>query len=155
MLRCRLTEKAAWPPYDVPFRHDSVTSIWLVVAAVAFCLTPDRPSPEGTVYPIDSLVTKLKQSDRAYLQFVTVPILRAGLYTLSKGGTDRQQPHDRDELYYVLEGRSSMTIGEDEHDVNPGDVIYVAANAEHRFHDIKEDLMLLVFFSEADPDVSD
>ena len=73
--------------------------IWLAVAAVTLSLMPDRSSPEGAVYPIDSLVTKLKQSDRAYLQFLTVPTLRAGLYTLSKGGTDEQQPHDRDELY--------------------------------------------------------
>ena len=94
----------------------------------------------------------MKRSNQNWLQFLSVPSLRTGLYTLNTGTTDRQAPHDKDELYYVLEGQATITIDDQEHAISQGDVIYVAANAEHRFHDITEDLSLLVFFSEAEPE---
>ncbi len=109
----------------------------------------------GQVFPLAELVAQLEESGRAYLPFLTVPTLRTGLYALAAGAVDRQQPHDKDEVYYVVQGRSAMTIDEDEYTIKAGDVIFVAANAEHRFHDIEEDLQLIVFFSEADPEATE
>ena len=109
----------------------------------------------GQVFQLADLVAQLEASGRAYLPFLTAPTLRTGLYALPAGGVDRQQPHGKDEVYYVIKGRSGMTIDGEAYTVAPGDVIFVAAQAEHRFHDIKEDLHLLVFFSEADPEASE
>ena len=109
------------------------------------------PDDDGAVFYLDDLTTQREASGRPYLPFLTLPTLRAGLYALPAGGTDRQQPHDKDELYYVAEGRAAITIGKTEYALRPGAVIFVAAGATHRFHDIEEDLQLLVFFSEADP----
>ncbi len=107
------------------------------------------PATPGEVFQLADLVAQLKESGRPYLPFLNVPTLHTGLYALSAGGTDGQQPHDKDEAYYVIEGRSAMTIDDEHYTIGPGSVIFVAAHAEHRFHDIKEDLQLLVFFSEA------
>ena len=118
------------------------------VAAPADTLT-------GQVFQLADLVAQLEASGRSYLPFLNVPTLRTGLYALPADGVDRQQPHDKDEVYYVIEGRAGITIDDETFRVEPGSVIFVAARAEHRFHDIEEDLQLLVFFSEAEPEASD
>ncbi len=106
---------------------------------------------ESAVFSLDSLVADLKGSGQSWLPFLTVPTLRTGLYSLPAGATDQQEPHTRDEVYYVIEGRATLTVGGRKHSVKPGDVVFVGAHAVHRFHDIEEALLQLVFFSEADP----
>src|SRR6478609_8042184 len=90
--------------------------------------------------------------DRPYHEFMRVPDLSAGIYTLDAGTTDRQQPHTEDELYYVVAGRAMVTVGTDTRPVVPGTVLFVAAAVPHRFHDIAERLELLVIFGPAEGD---
>ena len=47
----------------------------------------------------------------------------------------------------MLAGRSRFTAGDDTRDVAPGDMIFVAARVPHRFHDITEQLRLIVVFA--------
>jgi mannose-6-phosphate isomerase-like protein (cupin superfamily) len=84
---------------------------------------------------------------RAYLEFLREPSMSAGLYTLPGGGTDGQSPHNEDEVYIVMAGRSRFTAGDETRDVGPGDVIFVAAHVSHRFHDITEELRVIVVFA--------
>jgi len=86
-------------------------------------------------------------ADRAYLEFLRVPSMSAGLYTLPAGGVDRQSPHDEDEIYVVMAGRSRFTAGHETRDCSPGDVIFVSAHVPHRFHDIVEELRIIVVFA--------
>jgi quercetin dioxygenase-like cupin family protein len=53
-------------------------------------------------------------------------------------------------MYYVVRGRARFKAGDDDREVSAGSVIYVAAQVEHRFHDIAEELMVLVFFAPAE-----
>ncbi len=85
-----------------------------------------------------------------YLEFLRVPALSGGLYSLSAGSTDEQTPHTEDEVYVVLRGRAGFIRGEERADVGPGDTLFVGANVEHRFVDITEDLDVLVFFAPAE-----
>lgn len=123
-------------------------SALLVVTILTPGIMYAQDNAEG-VYPLDSLVSALKDSGEAWLPFLTVPTLRTGLYRLEEGDTDEQSPHNLDEVYYVIEGAARITIGEAEHAVAPGDVIFVKAHSKHQFHGIEEDLLLLVFFTEA------
>jgi quercetin dioxygenase-like cupin family protein len=86
-------------------------------------------------------------SSRAYLEFLREPSMSAGLYTLAAGGVDGQSPHNEDEIYIVMAGRSRFTAGEETRDAAPGDVIFVAAHVPHRFHDITEELRIIVLFA--------
>ncbi len=88
-------------------------------------------------------------ADSPWLQLIQAPTLTVGRYRIAKAGTDRQQPHDRDEVYYVVAGRAKCTAGDETRDVGAGDSVLVAAGVEHRFHDVAADLDLLVFFSSA------
>jgi mannose-6-phosphate isomerase-like protein (cupin superfamily) len=76
--------------------------------------------------------------------------LSLGTYCLRAGAVDPQDPHDEDEIYVVSSGRGRFTSGGETIDVTPGSVFFVAAHEEHRFHDITEDLAVLVFFGPAE-----
>lgn len=85
-----------------------------------------------------------------YREFLRVPDLSAGLYVLEAGATDPQSPHTEDELYYVVSGRASITVGEETRSVVAGSLVFVAATVPHRFHDIVESLRILVVFGPAE-----
>ncbi len=60
--------------------------------------------------------------------------------------TDPQQPHTRDEIYLVAQGRGWFVNGDVRHAFGPGDVLFVPAGVVHRFEDFSDDLMLWVVF---------
>ena len=90
------------------------------------------------------------QSGKLYREFLRVPAMSAGLYVLAAGGSDPQRPHHEDEMYYVVRGRGRFKAGGEDRAVSVGSVIYVAAEVEHRFYDIAEELAVLVFFAPAE-----
>ncbi len=82
-----------------------------------------------------------------YIDFLKSEKLSVGLAVWPAGSTDRQQPHREDEVYYVINGRASITVALESRPVLPGSLVFVAAGVEHRFHDITEDLRVLVFWA--------
>jgi mannose-6-phosphate isomerase-like protein (cupin superfamily) len=91
-----------------------------------------------------------QQSGKRYLEFLRVAALSAGVYVLPAGGADPQSPHQEDEMYYVVRGRARMRAGSEDQAVSEGSIIFVAAGTEHRFYEIAEELMVLVFFAPAE-----
>lgn len=61
-------------------------------------------------------------------------------------GTDPQQPHTRDEVYFVLQGKGIFWNGHSREPFVPGDVIFVPAGVPHRFEDFSDDLQLWAVF---------
>lgn len=86
-----------------------------------------------------------------YLEFLKVPSLSCGIYKVSAGSKDMQGSHDEDEIYYVLEGKAQLRVGDATELVGPGSVLYVQASAQHSFFEIEEDMTLLVFFASQAP----
>ena len=101
-------------------------------------------------FHIDDLDSRRAKSGKLYFEFVRVPAMSAGVYVVPKGGTDPQKPHREDEMYYVVRGSARMQIGSDHAEVSAGSIIFVEAELEHRFYDVKEDLEVLVFFAPAE-----
>ena len=106
--------------------------------------------PNMLTFSTADLFAARARSQKSYLEFLRVPSMSLGIYELPGGGTDPQKPHKEDEAYYVLKGRARIRVGEADRPVEPGDIIFVAAQVEHRFHSITEDLSLLVFFAPAE-----
>ena len=101
--------------------------------------------------------TKVEEIDRErakagklYREFLRIPAMSAGLYVLPAGGTDPQRPHHEDEMYYVIRGGARFRAGDEDAEVSAGSALFVAAEVEHRFYDITEDLAVLVFFAPAE-----
>ncbi len=90
------------------------------------------------------------QSGKLYGEFLRVPAMSAGLYVLPPGATDPQPPHHEDEMYYVVRGKARFRAAEEDREISAGSVLFVAAEVEHRFHDIVEELAVLVFFAPAE-----
>ncbi|MGW4382249.1 cupin domain-containing protein [Kitasatospora sp. NPDC004531] len=93
-----------------------------------------RPGPDGAA---------------DYAEHLRVPALSFGTYSLPAGSVDGQSPHREDEVYVVTRGRGRFTSGGRTVDVGPGTALFVPALEAHRFHDITEDLVALVFFAPA------
>ena len=90
------------------------------------------------------------ESGKPYLEFLRVASMSAGLYVLAAGATDSQRPHHEDEMYYVVRGRARFRAGDEDQEVSAGSVLFVAAEVEHRFYDLAEELAVLVFFAPAE-----
>lgn len=87
---------------------------------------------------------------RRYVEHLSVPDLSLGTYSLRAGAVDTQTPHAEDEVYLVLRGRARFTAGGDTVDAQTGSCLYVPAHEEHRFHDVTEDLTVVVVFGPAE-----
>lgn len=85
-----------------------------------------------------------------YDEFLRVPALSAGTYVVPAGGVDDQRPHREDEVYVVLAGAARFTGGGESVDVRAGSVLFVPAYEDHKFHDVGEDLDVLVVFGPAE-----
>jgi mannose-6-phosphate isomerase-like protein (cupin superfamily) len=75
--------------------------------------------------------------------------LLIGVYVLVAPEPDRQQPHDDDELYVVLEGSGVLDIEGRQAPLRKGEAIFVPAGADHRFV-AYEQLSVLVIFERDD-----
>ncbi|MGR6999095.1 cupin domain-containing protein [Yinghuangia aomiensis] len=84
-----------------------------------------------------------------YVEHLRVPALSFGTYSIPAGQPDDQVPHAEDEVYAVVSGRGRFTSGGTTVEVGPGVSLFVPKGEEHRFHDVTEDLTVLVFFAPA------
>jgi mannose-6-phosphate isomerase-like protein (cupin superfamily) len=98
-------------------------------------------------FELDKEIEKQRSSGRPYNEFLRVPALSCGVYTLPAGANDLQGPHDEDEVYVVMQGRGRLRVEGEERQVGPGSILYVRATSEHSFFEIEEDMTLLVFFA--------
>jgi mannose-6-phosphate isomerase-like protein (cupin superfamily) len=105
---------------------------------------------ETALFTAAELEKLRKQKAKSYLEFLRVPSMSAGLYVLAAGTTDLQRPHHQDEMYYVLRGRGRFRAADQDNEICAGSVLFVAAEVEHRFHDITDELSVLVFFAPAE-----
>lgn len=106
--------------------------------------------PSSDILTLEALERRRAAKQKPYLEFLRTPFLSAGLYVLPAGATDLQRPHHEDEMYYVVRGRAQFRAGGEEREVSAGSVMFVAAEVEHRFHNIQEELTVLVFFAPAE-----
>lgn len=101
-------------------------------------------------FELADLLRHRADTGRAYLEFLRVPEMSAGVYVLPAGGVDGQQPHTEAGVYYVINGAATVTVGDEDKAVGAGAIIYVDAGVPHRFHTITAALTLLVVFAPAE-----
>ena len=98
-------------------------------------------------FELSTEVEKQVRSGQPYCEFLRVPSLSCGIYSLPAGAKDLQGPHDEDEVYYVVSGRARLRVEGEDVPAGPGSILYVRATSEHSFFEIEEDMTLLVFFA--------
>src|SRR6476646_11449689 len=73
------------------------------------------------------------------------PGLELGVYVLVAPEPDRQQPHEDDEVYVVLEGSGTLEVEDQRVELSEGQAVFVPAGAEHRFVGYEQLAVLVVF----------
>ena len=97
---------------------------------------------------LDDVVAQARSAPDGYAaEVLRSDLLSVGLYLLAAGAADDQTPHNEDEVYYTVRGQAKLRVGADDHPVRPGTILFVPALAEHFFHDIQEELVLVVFWA--------
>ena len=97
-------------------------------------------------FEIDAAKRRLAEGGGGYEVVHESPGLSIGVYVLVAPEPDRQQPHDDDEVYVVLEGRGTLDVEGTETPLSEGQAMFVPAHAEHRFT-AYEQLSVLVIFT--------
>jgi mannose-6-phosphate isomerase-like protein (cupin superfamily) len=97
-------------------------------------------------FDVQAVNERLKAGNGGYEVVHESPGLEVGVYVLVAPEPDRQQPHEDDELYVVLEGRGMLKVEGESTSVQEGSAVFVEAGAKHQFTGY-EGLSVLVIFA--------
>jgi mannose-6-phosphate isomerase-like protein (cupin superfamily) len=97
-------------------------------------------------FDVQAVKERLQAANGGYEIVHESPGLEVGVYVLVAPEPDRQQPHEDDELYVVLEGRGVLEVEGETTSVQEGSAVFVEAGADHRFTGY-EGLSVLVIFA--------
>jgi mannose-6-phosphate isomerase-like protein (cupin superfamily) len=104
--------------------------------------------PVSHTFDVREVAERLAAGSGGYEIVHSSPGVEVGVYVLVAPEPDRQQPHEWDEVYVVLEGRGTLDVEGEPIDLEEGGAAFVRAGAEHRFSGY-EGLSLLVFFDKS------
>jgi mannose-6-phosphate isomerase-like protein (cupin superfamily) len=96
---------------------------------------------------LEEAVARARGGDGYAARVLQSELLSVGVYVLEPGGSDDQTPHEEDEVYYAVRGQARFRVANADVAVAPGSLLFVPAGVEHRFHDIEEELVLVVFWA--------
>ena len=94
---------------------------------------------------IEGVARRLREDGGGYQVVHASPGLELGVYVLVAPEPDRQQPHELDEVYVVLEGNGVLEIEGRPVPLEEGQAVFVAAGADHRFTAYEQLALLVVF----------
>ena len=96
-------------------------------------------------FGVGSVVDKLRAAGGGYEIVHESVGLELGVYVLVAPEPDRQQPHEDDEVYIVLDGSGVLDVEGERVPVNVGDAVFVEAGADHRFSAYEQLAVLVIF----------
>jgi len=94
------------------------------------------------IFDIDTFLSNFPKS-RYFIDVMNTSTMEVGIINLKKDQEDTQQPHDSDEIYYVISGSGTIEIDGINNEVNPGKIIYIPKRICHSFHAISNELVVL------------
>ena len=93
---------------------------------------------------------KIQKSNSYFHTFINKDNLAAGVLILKPGEEDTQEPHESDEVYFVLSGNGYLKIKNKNYKVSKEKLFFVGKGVTHFFHSNTEDLKVLYFFGGSD-----
>jgi mannose-6-phosphate isomerase-like protein (cupin superfamily) len=96
-------------------------------------------------FEIRTVQARLAAANGGYEIVHESPGLEIGVYVLVAPEPDRQQPHEDDEVYIVLEGSGRLDVEDEQADLHEGDAVFVPAGADHLFTGYEHLSVLVVF----------
>jgi mannose-6-phosphate isomerase-like protein (cupin superfamily) len=103
----------------------------------------DRPVSHS--FDVGRVAERLAAGNGGYEIVHESPGVEVGVYVLVAPEPDRQQPHDDDEVYVVLEGSGTLEIEGETVELQEGHAAFVPAHAGHRFTGYEQLSVLVIF----------
>ena len=101
-------------------------------------------------YDLNSYIEKIKKNNSYFHTFINRKNLATGILVLQPEEKDTQEPHDSDEVYFVISGNGFLKIKDRDYPVSKDKLFFVAKDVTHFFHSNTEELKVLYFFSGPD-----
>ncbi|BDQ30576.1 MAG: cupin domain-containing protein [Nitrosopumilus sp.] len=101
-------------------------------------------------YDLNSYIEKIKKSNSYFHTFINRESLAAGILVLQPNEEDTQEPHNSDEVYYVISGDGFLKIKNNDYKISKDKLFFVAKGVEHYFHGNTKELKVLYFFGGPD-----
>ena len=102
-------------------------------------------------FDTNEYLRKIKKNNEDYFHtFINKQSLASGILFLKPGDQDTQEPHDADEIYYIISGDGFLKINKKDYQVSEGKAFFVAKNTPHHFFGNKKELTVLYFFGGPD-----
>jgi mannose-6-phosphate isomerase-like protein (cupin superfamily) len=95
-------------------------------------------------FDIESTRRRLAESGGGYETVHSSEGLELSVYVLVAPEADRQQPHEGDEVYVVLDGSGTLEVGGESVSLSEGKAVFVAAGTDHRFKDYEQLSVLVI-----------
>ena len=96
-------------------------------------------------FDIDAVRRRLAEGSGGYEVVHESAGLELGVYVLVAPEPARQQPHDDDEIYVVLEGSGTLDVAGKPVELREGHAVFVPAGVEHRFSGYEQLSVLVIF----------
>jgi mannose-6-phosphate isomerase-like protein (cupin superfamily) len=96
------------------------------------------------LFDIEGVRRRLADAGGGYEAVHSAGGLEVGVYVLVAPEPDRQQPHDGDEVYVVLEGSGTLDIAGEAVSLATGNAAFVPAGTEHQFKDYERLSVLVI-----------
>jgi mannose-6-phosphate isomerase-like protein (cupin superfamily) len=103
------------------------------------------PRLASVPFEIERVRERLEAGSGGYEIVHSSPGLEIGVYVLVAPEPDRQQPHEVDEVYVVLEGRGALEMEGETVELQHGQAQFVPAGADHRFVGYEQMSVLVIF----------
>jgi mannose-6-phosphate isomerase-like protein (cupin superfamily) len=102
-------------------------------------------------FDTNEYLKKIKNNDDGFFHtFLNKRSLTAGILFLKPGEKDIQEPHDNDEIYYIVSGDGFLKINKKDYRISKGKAFFVAKNVKHNFFGNTKELTVLYFFGGPD-----
>ena len=95
-------------------------------------------------------LNKLKKISSYFHTFLNKESLAVGVLFLRPGEKDTQEPHESDEIYYIIAGDGFLRISKKSYPVKKDQIYFVARNIPHHFYGNTKNLSVLYFFGGSD-----
>ncbi len=99
---------------------------------------------DSITFTIAEAGAALAKSGATFVNLFTQGTLEIEIYR--PVGVDGQKPHEKDELYVIINGTGTFVHGQERTPFHEGDALFVRAGVPHRFEDFSPDFATWVFF---------
>lgn len=127
--------------------HFSDISEDLEAVVISSKATPNMADTTAGLYTLQQIESKRKADEVVWNPFHRCRTMVFGLYMMPKlTGGDSTQTHPVDEINIVTRGSGKFSVDAKQMNVEEGDIIYVRKGQGHFFHDLNQDLDVLILF---------